>query len=108
MAAITKRTDRSGKVAFHVRVRLKGHPVACATFDTKTKAKLWAGQTEREIREGRYFEKAEARRHTLGEAIQRFFSEQPHKHLRTASEVDKKLKWFSDHYGYYLISPPPS
>src|SRR5262245_1300787 len=104
MATIKKRTDRTGRTTFHVRVRLKVQPVACASFDSKTRAKLWASETEREIREGRYFDKAEAKRHTLAEAIARFQKERPHRHLRSAHDMDTRLEWFEENYGRHFLA----
>ncbi len=75
MAAIEKRQNDNGTVSFRVKVRLKGQPTASATFERLTDARRWATQTEAAIREGRYFQTAEARKHTLAEAITRYRSE---------------------------------
>ena len=72
MAAIEKRTTRDGTTSYRVKVRLRGQPVQSATFASLTKAKQWATQTEAAIREGRYFQTVEAKRHTLAEAIVRY------------------------------------
>ena len=72
MAAIEKRTASDGTTSYRVKVRLRGQPVQSATFASLTKAKQWATQTEAAIREGRHFQTAEAKRHTLAEAIERY------------------------------------
>ncbi len=72
MAAIEKRIASDGSTSYRVKIRLRGHPVQSATFPSLSKAKQWATQTEAAIREGRYFQTAEAKRHTLAEAIERF------------------------------------
>lgn len=72
MAAIEKRTAKDGSISYRVKVRLKGQPVQSASFQSLTKAKQWATQTEAAIREGRHFQTAEAKRHTLAEAIARY------------------------------------
>lgn len=72
MAAIEKRTTSDGTTSYRVKVRLRGHPVESATFASLTKAKQWATQTEAAIREGRHFQTAEAKRHTLADAIERY------------------------------------
>ena len=72
MATVQTRRTKDGKLRFRVMVRLKGHPPEYATFSRKTDAKRWAQQTEADIREGRYFQSREAKRHTLGQAIERY------------------------------------
>ncbi|MBU2754453.1 site-specific integrase [Acidithiobacillus sp. CV18-2] len=72
MAAIEKRTASDGTTSYRVKVRLRGHPVQGATFASLTKAKQWGAQTEAAIREGRYFQTVEAKRHTLAETIKRY------------------------------------
>ena len=64
MATIEKRA-RNGKTVFRVKVRLKGHKAADATFDRVTDAKRWAAETETAIRAGRWFQQVEAKRNTL-------------------------------------------
>ena len=75
MAAIEKRTASDGSTSYRVKIRLRGHPVETATFASLTKAKQWGQTTESAIREGRYFQTAKARRHTLAEAIERYARE---------------------------------
>ena len=72
MAAIEKRIASDGSVSYRVKVRLRGVPVQSATFASLAKAKQWAQSTESAIREGRYFQTAEGKRHTLAEAIERY------------------------------------
>ncbi|MHB1642619.1 MAG: tyrosine-type recombinase/integrase [Acidithiobacillus sp.] len=72
MAAIEKRTASDGSTSYRVKIRLRGHPVESATFASLSKAKLWGQATESAIREGRYFQTVEAKRHTLAEAIERY------------------------------------
>ena len=69
MATIQKRTASDGNITYRARVRLKGYPVESASFARLTDAKEWAKQTEIEIRDGRYFKKAEGKKHTLGEQL---------------------------------------
>jgi hypothetical protein len=61
MATIQKRTNAEGDIAYHVRVRLRGHPTQTCTFSRLTDAREWAHQPETAIREGRYFKTAEAK-----------------------------------------------
>ena len=71
MATIERRVDAEGKTHYRVKVRLRGYPHQTATFKGKTDAKIWAQKTESDIRAGRHFSAAEARRHTLAELIDR-------------------------------------
>ncbi len=75
MAAITERHSQNGDVTYHVRIRRKGSKAAYATFTRKTDAKAWIHEIEDAMRKGRYFERQEAKTHTLNEAIDRFINE---------------------------------
>ena len=72
MASIEARTNGIGKTSYRVKVRLKGRPPLTATFERKTDAKRWAQDTESRIREGRYFDTAEAKHHTVADMIDRY------------------------------------
>jgi hypothetical protein len=63
-----------GKDGFRYRaqVRLKGSRPVGAYFKRKTDAKKWATQTEAAIREDRYFQEREAKKHTLAELVDRY------------------------------------
>lgn len=75
MATIQKRISKTGEISHRVQVRLQGHPPQTASFERITDARKWAGQTEAAIREGRYFKTSEARKHTMADAIDRYFKE---------------------------------
>jgi len=96
MATIEKRQNDDGTVSYRVKVRLRGQPVQSATFQSLTKAKQWATQTEAAIREGRYFQQAEARKHTLSEAIERYEREALDQ-IRTQADRKRHLnRWKQD------------
>ncbi len=86
MATIERRV-RGGVVRFRVKVRLRGHPPADATFDRITDAKRWAAETETAIRAGRWFNQVEARRITLNELLDRYERE----HI-AASKIESKIQ----------------
>lgn len=46
MASITERIYKSGKTAYRVRIRLKGLPGFCLTFDDWDEACQWVEQNE--------------------------------------------------------------
>jgi integrase len=71
MATIRKR----GNLQWEARVRRKGHPVTCKTFETKVDAEAWARQIESEIDRGVFVSRAEAESTTLNEAIDRYIAE---------------------------------
>ena len=89
MANFEKRITREGKTVIRVRVRLKGCPTETATFNRLTDAKKWAAKIETDIRDGRYFKTAEAKRHTLAELVDRYLKDT----LPGKSEVMQKPRW---------------
>ncbi|MBN6739959.1 site-specific integrase [Acidithiobacillus sp. MC6.1] len=103
MAAIEKRTASDGSTSYRVKVRLRGQPVQSATFASLTKAKQWGTQTESAIREGRYFQTAEAKRHTLADAIERYERENL-PGIKTAQHRRPLLRWWSDKLGTVTLA----
>lgn len=71
MATIRKRGDRQ----WEVRVRRKGWPVQCQTFETRARAEGWGRQIEAEMDRGSFVPTALSDRTTLGEALERYASE---------------------------------
>ncbi len=98
MAAIEKRLASDGTTSYRVKIRLRGHPVQSATFPSLSKAKQWATQTEAAIREGRYFQTAEAKRHTLAEAITRYEREKLGT-MRAKDARKQHLDWWASELG---------
>ena len=73
MASYKERKDKNGKVvSYHAQVRIKGHPPQYASFKRKTDMERWIQNTESAIREGRHFKTTEAKKHSLGELIDRY------------------------------------
>jgi len=109
MAQIVERKTKSGDTRYFVRVRKKGHPVQTATLSRLTDAKKWARQTESAIEEGRHFKTREAKRHTLGEAIDRYLEEvMPHK-PKSAGQQTPQLEWWKKQIGDHTlanVTPP--
>jgi len=68
MASIRKR----GPYQWEARVRKKGWPVTCKTFDTKYLAEQWARQIETEMDRGAFLPRTEAESTTLSEALDRY------------------------------------
>ena len=77
MATIRKRGD----FQWEVRVRRKGHPIQCKTFEIKADAEKWARAVEKEMDGGSFVSQKEAERTSLMEAIDRFIPEYIEKNL---------------------------
>ncbi len=103
MATITKRKNSNGTIGYLVQVRIKGAKAVTKTFPMRREAERWAAQTETEIREGRYFNKA-ATRHTVAEAIDDYVASLPQvnqtKHM---IDVCAYLHYWKNEIGHYYI-----
>lgn len=84
MAAITKRTGKSG-TTYKVQIRLKGHPPETASFHRLTDARAWATRTEADMKAGRYF----------GIAKRRTFPERADKYEESIVGALKSAAWHS-------------
>ena len=103
MATITLRTADDGAKSYQVKVRLKGHPAQPATFRRLTDARKWAQATEAAIREGRHFKTTEAKRHTLGELVDRYAREVlPGK--KDGDHQGRQLDWWKGQIGAYALA----
>jgi len=103
MATINKRQTVEGKPYYTVQVRLKGYPAQTASFNRITDAKKWAQDTESAIREGRHFKTAEAKKHTVGEMIDRYLSSA--KLTKVQDEhIGLHLRRWKVEIGYLLLS----
>lgn len=104
MAAIEKRVSKNGQESYRVKIRLKGHPPVTASFERITDAKRWAQKVETEIREGRYFQKQEAQKHTVAEAIERYLEQVTLENPKRVREATIYLTWWKKNIGTYLLS----
>lgn len=104
MAVIESRRTDDGSISYRVKVRLKGHPPTSCTFQRITDAKRWAQSTEAAIREGRYFKTAEAKRHTLGDLVDRYLTEVLPTKPKNASNSQHHLLWWKSKIGSYLLA----
>lgn len=104
MATIEKRTGKDG-AQYRVKVRMRGHLPASATFERVTDAKRWAAETETAIRAGRYFDQAEARKHTLADLVDRYLSETlPTANIRGKRERQLHLRMWRDLLGHITLA----
>ncbi|CAG1021725.1 Putative defective protein IntQ [Methylococcales bacterium] len=105
MATIETRKTQDGKTSYRVKVRMKGYPAQSATFERKTDAKKWAQDTESAIREGRHFKTTEAKRHTLGELIDRYTRDVlPKKKPEAIATQAPHLAWWMEKRGAYALA----
>ncbi len=104
MAAIEKRKTKDGKDQYRVKIRLKGHPPETATFARSADAKRWAQQTEAAIRDGRHFKTTEAKKHTLGDLIDRYIRDVLPKKKKSQKKQTAQLLWWKEHLGSYLLA----
>ncbi|MGZ4980561.1 MAG: tyrosine-type recombinase/integrase [Methylobacter sp.] len=109
MATINKHISEDGKTTYRVRVRLKGYPIQTATFHRLTDAKKWAQDTESAIREGRHFKTAEAKKHTLGELIDRYIKDVlPTKPKQAPAQRPQLERWKAEIGSYALSDITPA
>jgi integrase len=71
MATIRKR----GNLQWEARIRKRGYPTTCKTFDTKTDAEMWSRQIESEMDRGVFVSRTEAEKYTLSECLDRYIEE---------------------------------
>ena len=103
MATIRKRKAKDGTVSYQAIVRKLGFPRESASFKSLTHAKRWANQTEVDMDEGRYFSNTEAKRHTVGDAIDRYLKEiLPRYKDREKPKVH--LRFWMERIGHMLLS----
>lgn len=85
MATIRKRGHRQ----WEARVRRKGVPVQCRTFDTKETAERWARQVEGEIDKGAFVDRSEAEDTTFTDALDRWEKEYLPKLAESSHQTEK-------------------
>lgn len=104
MATLEKRTTKKGDIRWTVAVRRKGAKPLKKTFSRKTDADTWAREREAEIEQGRHFAAYEARRKTVGDAIDRYLKEvMPHK-PKSRKQQTPQLEWWKDQLGHLLLA----
>ena len=104
MAVIEKRRTKDGKIQYRVKVRLKGFPPQTSTHEKISDAKRWAQDTESAIRDGRHFKTTEAKKHTLGELVDRYIRDVLPQKKKSQKKQTAQLLWWKDQIGSYLLS----
>lgn len=104
MAVIEKRRTKDGKIQYRVKIRLKGFPSQTSTHERIADAKRWAQDVESAIRDGRHFKTTEAKKHTLGELVDRYIRDVlPHKE-KSKKKQTAQLLWWKEQIGSHLLS----
>ena len=99
MATIDRRVTESGAITYRARVRVRGQ-IRTATFDRKTDAKDWAREVESSLKRGRYVPTAEALRRTVGDMVDRYIDDLPHKaRNRARARPEQQLRWWKERIG---------
>jgi integrase len=104
MAYIQERKGKDGKPNYRVQVRKKGYPIQTATFERKTDAKKWAQSIEVAIDERRYRNVAQAKRHTLGELIDRYIENYLPQKPSSAPLQLQQLNWWKQQIGALTLA----
>ena len=104
MARIKTRTAIDGTARYTAEIRLKGYPAQAATFKHLTNAKKWIQDTESAIREGRHFKTVEAKKHTLGDLVDRYIKDVLPTKPKQAPAQRPQLERWKAQLGSYLLS----
>lgn len=103
MATIEKRKSKNGLTSFRAKIRLRGFPTQSATFSRLKDLRKWVQDTESSIRNGRYFENIEAKKHTFSETLDRYEKEILSTRPKTKAARKTQLKWWRDRIGSHLL-----
>lgn len=104
MGSIREIPKADGSTSFHAEVRLRGYPIQRETFRTRSLAKKWIQDTESAIRDGRHFKTVEAKRHTVGELIDRFISQWLPKNPKSQIKQTALLTWWKSRLGHLILA----
>jgi len=104
MATIKKYTLKNGKTNYHVVIRLRGEKTLCATFTKLTQAKIWAQDTESNIKLGRHIQMPESKKHTLEELVNDYIRHEIPKRKSEQDKYVKQLEWWKNKLGTCYLS----
>lgn len=101
MATIEKRLGKAGKTTWRVRIRRQVGPSLTKSFDRKVDAEAWARSVEHKLDTGDYVPSSEARKRTLGEAIDRYLTVTlpQSKFQKNTREQTRMLTWWKAELG---------
>ena len=87
-----------------VQIRLHGHTPSSASFRRKTDAQIWIQTTESALREGPYIIKAEARRHTVSDLVNRYIENVLPQKPKMRVEYSTQLLLWQKKIGHILLA----
>ena len=103
MGSINKRIGKDGKtITYRALIRLKGERPQSATFSRITDAKEWIRNTESDIKNGRYFDSQESKKHTLSDLIKRYTADKV-VHFRSPETPIQTLEWWNKRIGHLTL-----
>lgn len=108
MGTIREYRKADGSITYHAEVRLKGLSDQRASFRTKSLAKKWIQDTESAFRDGRHSKTVEAKKHTIGELIDKFIVQWLPKFPKSQSKQTSLLTWWKlrlGHLSLYDVTP---
>ncbi|HEX3896704.1 MAG TPA: hypothetical protein VHW73_10880 [Rudaea sp.] len=93
MATFEKRVGKAGKTTWRVKVRRQSGPSLTKSFKRKADADEWARSVEHKLDTGEHVPNSEARKRTLGDAIDRYLEVTlpRSKHKKNESEQTRLL-----------------
>lgn len=104
MATFEVRQSEAGQNRFYVKVRLRGHPPASATFNRLSEAKQWAQSTESSMREGRYTITSEGKRQSVADMVDRYLTEIGPQRPRNLVNTRRHLMWWKAKIGSMWVA----
>ncbi|MGB7977597.1 MAG: site-specific integrase [Chlamydiales bacterium] len=104
MAVIEERKTKDGVTRYRVKIRLKGYPPQTETHQRLGDAKRWARETEAAILEGRHFKTSEAKKHTLGELVDRYIRDVLPQKKKSEKKQTAQLLWWKERIGTHLLA----
>jgi Arc/MetJ-type ribon-helix-helix transcriptional regulator len=87
-----------------VEIRRRGYKPVYRTFDTREQAKKWARRVEAEIDAGLYFDRSEAERTTLREALERYQREVVPNKRHPKQEIQRIARWMKNDLAYRMLA----
>jgi hypothetical protein len=106
LASIQRLTSPlTGRVAYRVQIRLKGHPAQSGTFRNRKQAERWASSIESAILEGRHFPHTRSQRVSFASLAQRYreyvLADGP---LSRKVNTERHLAWWVEHFGSLALA----
>jgi integrase len=99
VATILKRRRSDGKLAYRVQDRTTGFPPVSRTFSTLANARAYRRKLETERDEGKAGKRTAARKHTVSDAVEKYYQSPEFKKLKTAKGQRQYLDWWVQEIG---------